>query len=48
MPNKTVEALMHAVDRLQADVEWLKKGMLGMYAAFSVGMVTIVTALLLK
>lgn len=48
MSSKHVELLMEAVAKLQADVEWLKRSQLGIYGAFGVGMVTLVTTLLLK
>jgi len=55
MPNKTVEALMDAVDKmhlslvaLKSDVQWLKRGMIGIYASVGLGLVTIVTTLLMR
>jgi hypothetical protein len=48
MSNKHVELLMEAVAKMQADIEWLKRGQLGLYGAFGVGAITVVTTLLLR
>lgn len=48
MSNRHIEMLMEAVAKLQSDVEWLKKGMMGMYASMGVCVVTLITSLLLK
>jgi hypothetical protein len=55
MPINQVKLLMDAVEKLhtavitlQTDVDWLKKGQIGMFAAVGAGMVTVVVTLLMK
>jgi hypothetical protein len=47
MSSKSVELLLQAVARLQADVAWLKRGMIGIYATVGVSVVTLFTSLLM-
>ena len=55
MPSHQVELLMEAVNKLhtaittlKTDVQWLKRGMIGVYASVGVGVVTLITTLLMR
>jgi hypothetical protein len=51
MPNHNVELLMEAVAKLQTslatlktDIQWLKRGMLGLYASVGAGVIALITS----